>query len=83
MKTLVKVGAYIDCPEDPILLLGKPIGMYHCPVCACMVIAGMAHPPCLLGECMLTRRGRVHPGKLTTIEVEPEFAEAFGLKVIE
>jgi len=31
------------CPEDPRLLVGAPIGMYHCPHCGCMQIAGLAH----------------------------------------
>lgn len=31
------------CPEKPYLLDGFPIGMYHCPVCSCMVLAGMEH----------------------------------------
>jgi hypothetical protein len=33
------------CPEDPVLLLGMPIGMYHCPVCGEMQMAGMMHLP--------------------------------------
>jgi len=44
--------AYSVCPEDPRRLRGAPIGMYHCPACGCMVVAGMAHWPhdegCLL-----------------------------------
>jgi hypothetical protein len=31
------------CPEDPMLLAGQPIGMYHCPGCDMMVVAGMSH----------------------------------------
>ena len=31
------------CPEDPRALLGQPIGMYHCPVCGMMQLAGMEH----------------------------------------
>jgi NTP pyrophosphatase (non-canonical NTP hydrolase) len=42
-----------ECPEDPRRLEGQPIGMYHCPSCGCMVIAGMDHGPhddgCWLG----------------------------------
>lgn len=30
-------------PYDPLLLIGQPIGQYHCPYCGSMVIAGMAH----------------------------------------
>jgi hypothetical protein len=33
------------CPEQPMLLAGQPIGMYHCPDCGCMLIAGMPHIP--------------------------------------
>lgn len=32
------------CPHDPKEFLGQPIGMYHCPVCGEMVIAGLEHP---------------------------------------
>ena len=36
-----------QCPHDPRETTG-PIGMYHCPDCGEMVLAGMAHPepPC-------------------------------------
>lgn len=33
-----------DCPEDPRRLTGEPIGMYHCPWCGMMVLAGLPHP---------------------------------------
>lgn len=33
----------LPCPEDPVKLLGQPIGMYHCPHCGIMVIAGLPH----------------------------------------
>lgn len=33
------------CPEQPILLTGQPIGMYHCPVCLEMQLAAMPHLP--------------------------------------
>ena len=33
------------CPEDPTELAGQPIGMYHCPYCGEMQIAGMEHVP--------------------------------------
>jgi len=32
------------CSHDPRELKGQPIGMYHCPECGEMVIAGIAHP---------------------------------------
>ena len=31
------------CPEDPVKLLGQPIGMYHCPSCGEMQLAGVPH----------------------------------------
>lgn len=31
------------CPEKPELLLGKPIGQYHCPGCGEMQLAGLPH----------------------------------------
>ena len=31
------------CPEDPRKLSGAPLGMYHCPDCLCMVVAGLPH----------------------------------------
>ncbi len=40
------------CPEDPVRLLGAPLGQYHCPDCGCMTVAGLAHvhgDGCLLG----------------------------------
>ena len=36
------------CPHDPRQYAGMPIGMYHCPYCGEMVIAGMSHPEPLL-----------------------------------
>lgn len=45
----------VACPENPVKLLGQPIGMYHCPYCGCMQLAGMAHvcdpDDCLLAYC--------------------------------
>jgi hypothetical protein len=34
----------MSCPHDPKTLTGAPIGMYHCPLCGDMVVAGMDHP---------------------------------------
>lgn len=31
------------CKEDPAKLLGQPIGMYHCPECGSMLVAGIPH----------------------------------------
>jgi len=33
-----------NCLEKPELLKGQPIGMYHCPDCGTMVLAGIQHP---------------------------------------
>ncbi len=41
----------IECKEKPELLLGKPIGMYHCPECGNMVIAGIVHGPIICNYC--------------------------------
>lgn len=39
-----------QCPYEPQHLLGVPIGMFHCPLCGEMVVAGFPHgrniPPC-------------------------------------
>ncbi len=32
------------CPYDPMEMCGKPIGMYHCPLCGEMVLACVEHP---------------------------------------
>ncbi len=34
----------MTCSYDPRPLAGQPIGMFHCPLCGEMVIAGMEHP---------------------------------------
>jgi hypothetical protein len=45
----------VACPEDPVALLGRPLGQYHCPVCGCMQVAGIPHmcdpDLCLLEDC--------------------------------
>ncbi len=33
------------CPYDPRELAGQPIGMFNCPLCGEMVLAGMVHTP--------------------------------------
>lgn len=32
-----------NCNERPERLKGAPLGMYHCPDCGAMVLAGMEH----------------------------------------
>ncbi len=34
----------VNCEEKPELLIGLPIGQYHCPDCGAMVLAGLPHP---------------------------------------
>lgn len=34
------------CTFDPAPLVGVPLGMFHCPSCGCMVLAGFEHGPC-------------------------------------
>lgn len=46
-----------NCNEKPESLLGQPLGMYHCPDCGAMVIAGIPHP-----ELCLACSKRLHPG---------------------
>lgn len=40
---LVTDGVIWECPEDPEKLVDQPIGMYHCPWCGCMQVAGLPH----------------------------------------
>jgi len=51
----------MKCPEDPKLFLGQPIGMYHCPDCGCMQVAGFAHL-CDAYECLLEDCDCLAPG---------------------
>ena len=32
------------CSHDPSVYQNCPVGMYHCPECGEMVLAGVAHP---------------------------------------
>lgn len=32
------------CTFDPTPLRGLPLGMFHCPECGGMILAGMEHP---------------------------------------
>jgi hypothetical protein len=45
-----------NCEEKPELLVGQPLGQYHCPDCGAMVLAGLEHPM-MCKECI----ERVHP----------------------
>ena len=44
------------CQEKPEERLGEPLGMYHCPDCGAMLLAGIPHPP----VCALCQ-GKRHP----------------------
>ena len=46
-----------NCNEKPEKLINAPIGMYHCPDCGAMVVAGVEHPP-MCKMCI----DRKHPG---------------------
>ncbi len=46
-----------NCAEKPEVLIGQPIGQYHCPDCGAMVIAGIKHFE-LCKKCI----ERKHPG---------------------
>lgn len=35
--------ATTKCSYDPMPLKGQPIGMFHCPECGEMILAGMPH----------------------------------------
>ena len=38
-------GNRFQCPHDPKEYgKGLPLGMYHCPICGVMVVAGVPHP---------------------------------------
>lgn len=45
-----------NCRERPELLLDVPMGMYHCPDCGAMQLAGIPHSP-VCARCL----DRVHP----------------------
>lgn len=36
-------GRPCPLPFDPLFLFGEPIGMYHCPFCGSMILAGVPH----------------------------------------
>lgn len=44
------------CNEKPELLVNVPLGMYHCPDCGAMIMAGLPHPTVCI-KC----RDLVHP----------------------
>jgi hypothetical protein len=47
-------GTCETCPEDPAALKDQPIGMYHCPGCDMMLLAGSSsHGTCAGYDCSL------------------------------
>jgi len=34
----------MTCTHDPKIYAGMPMGMYHCPECGMVVLAGCEHP---------------------------------------
>lgn len=39
-------GKLVSAPcVSPAMLLAMPIGMFHCPTCGAMLVAGCEHPP--------------------------------------
>lgn len=54
-----------NCAEKPENLAGAALGMYHCPDCGAMVLAGMPHPE--LCRVCIERR---HPGFDDISEIE-------------
>jgi hypothetical protein len=62
------------CSYDPRGLAGLPIGMFHCPACGCMVLAGLEHGPCFVALCPAAQEAR-HPGAQVEVEVQEGDAE--------
>ena len=57
-----------NCEEKPEYLIGAPIGMYHCPDCGALIMAGLPHPR--LCELCLDRK---HPDFDKQKEEEDEY----------
>ena len=36
---------HIQCPFDPAVYKNAPMGMFHCPICGEMQLAGIEHLP--------------------------------------
>ena len=79
-KQTVTVKARM-CPYDPRDLLGYPIGMHHCKICGCMVVAGIEQGICLPNLCPLLEADGSgdHPGEPFDYELEIEAARHLGL----
>jgi hypothetical protein len=68
--TMVKVTAY-QCPYTPEDDPPAPIGMYHCPVCGCMVVSRMPHGACFRAFCPALEGG-THPGPEIEVEINAD-----------
>lgn len=68
-----------QCLETPEQFLGQPLGQYHCPLCGCMVVAGVEHGPCFYGDCVAADEGW-HPGPEIEVDVTQEMIDALGIK---
>ena len=62
-------GGCETCQEDPEILLCSGLGMYHCPGCGMMVVAGMKHPTCSQLDTQLAEAMKNDDGSI------PEFDE--------
>ncbi len=40
----------LECPTKPEKLVKVPLGMFHCPLCGMMVVAGVPHPLVYVNE---------------------------------
>jgi hypothetical protein len=43
-EELIKLVESDQCPFEPEHLKEVPLGMFHCPICEKMVVAGISHP---------------------------------------
>ena len=69
-----------NCSEKPEAMLCQPIGMYHCPDCGAVLVAGMAHPelckPCIdRKHPMFDKPGPMGDGSIVVLPSGPEDSE--------
>lgn len=77
MATMVTVKGR-QCPYDPSVLVGLPLGQFHCTACGCMVIAGLPHGACFPSFCPAADEGW-HPGTEIDVEVGEDDLPWLGL----
>ena len=64
-----------QCPYEPEHLIGVPLGMFHCPLCGEMVVAGIDHPR----ERALTEEDwKVISGEWVLVDNKPTASPLFG-----